>query len=592
MGEGSVNLTDLPNEVLVHIVSFLDARSILHLHTVCRRLQALTSDPINWSAISWSASNRIKDLDGLKSALRLSKSALKRLSLTCFGGSLHISKCLDQVLRCQNLERVSLHQVGHTEKQVVKLLGSLPVLEYLHLDHVDTTFFKTITTSGHKHLRTLSLSLRDFSGHYIEVWSREGYCPPDLRIAQDSYIFNRDRIQSILSFPPSQKHHAFLSLYHLRTTEDIIPPHPYLQFRFTPNPTLPIMHPLRLVLTADVPGSSDYSTADYNFYCKDMKGNVQFRDICMKLTILRLHIVPPGLLGKLAGVLPNLVHLDVSSSKGGVLSNLKELVAIRNNCPKLRVLNLFEIERRGVESVEKLWKILAVMANLRVLFVSIDLIVEKSETPDLATTTPFPMPALTAIIIRGPSQLAHSSNGLQFNLDKSLSFLARMPSLKAFKFENMPPASVYHGFTRLLQASPALTHLYISRTPGNKLTLPAQASCYANLEQMFLDCEDFILHEDLAVALAQSRMLYLLVLKVAHCDTTGLVELVNGPNSLSVFHVVVSSEMGLKSNQKAGLFAKSLRESAKKQGKMIDFSMKTSKVPNGEVEELKWFPYE
>lgn len=571
-------LTDLPNEILVQVLCYLNARSVLHLRMVCRRLHTLTSDPVNWSAISWTAGNRIKDVDGLKLALRLSKGVLQCVSLFSYGRHFHLSKCIDRILSCRHLQSISLNKVVYTERQIIKLL-SLPGLVYLHLDSVNAPFMESIAVNC-RQLKTLSLSLNNFYGEHTDVWAEAGYIPPDLRIAQNCYHYTKLRIEIILSLPPSLSHSAYFSIYHL-TTEEVVPPHPYLQFHFTPDPTLLLMRPLGLTLTANTPGSKDFSAAVYNHYCDGMnKSSIDVCDIYGTLTLLRLYRtngLTPQLLGDMIGAFHNLIHLDISGCDE-VLSDLRGLAAVNSSCPKLKVLSLSEIGK--AESLEKLWRILAMMANLRVLYVPTTLIMEKSD--------PIPMPRLTAIKIDGPSQRAR----WHCNTEQILDFLAQIPSLEVFQFRHVPQVTVFRGFSSLLHASPNLTHLYISKRPGNKLTLPTDPSCYANLQQFYFDCTDFVFQEDLANAIAQSKNLRLLRLQISYVDINGIVCIVDTSKLLSVFHVCMYHSVW--SIKRADLFSKSLRETAKKkEGRTIDFRIMVHKntVNSYTGWNPDWFPY-
>lgn len=563
---GAPKLTDLPNELFIHIFTYLDARSVLYLSTTCKRLHALTSDPINWSSILWRANNRIDDIDGLKLALRLSKGVLKHLSVFCCSGW-HLSKCIDQILSCRYVRSISLRVMSRTENQVVKLL-SLPGLTYLHLDEVSVSLLKSIVRVGHQ-LKTLSLSLslQDSSiYHHTNVWSKAGYIPPDLRIEHKRYRLD---IEAILSLPPSVNHSASLSVYH----QEINPTHPYLQFQFTPVPTLAVTQPMELIPIADTPGSKEFSAASYNCYHKGIKGNIDLRDIlCDTLTVLQLSGasgLTSDMLVELTGALPNLVHLDLSRCDN-VLSDLSGLAAVSTSCSKLKVLNLLGIER--AESLEKLWKILETIVNLRFLSVQASLILEESD-PILI------MPSLTAIKIRG--------SYLSRNTELILTFLTQMSSLEIVRLEYLPPVNVFHGFSRLLHASANLTHLYISKRPGNKLTLPSDPSCYANLEHFHLDCPDFVFRDDLASALAQSKKLCVLVLRISHLDIRKIINIVKFSKLLSFFYVCVTSAQGLNytgtwSSGKTKIFVKFLRETAKKEGRTIEFRMR--------VGHWDWYP--
>ena len=117
------HLLRLPNEMLVRLVSYLDARSVLCLRLTCQRLHMVASDPINWSTVSWEAN--FGDAAGLEVALKLARDVLKHVSVC--GWRSPMSDCIDQLARCCHLRSVSLSGVAYTEKQLLDIL-SLPSL--------------------------------------------------------------------------------------------------------------------------------------------------------------------------------------------------------------------------------------------------------------------------------------------------------------------------------------------------------------------------------------------------------------------------------------------------------------------------------
>ena len=558
-------LTDLPVELLVHVLSYLDVRSVLYLRVVCRRLHTLTDDPMNWSTVCfWKADSRLNDARGLKLALRLSNDVLKCLSLLgC--NSWHLTTCINPILSCHHLRSISFKNVVYTEKNITKILG-LPELTYLHLDEMGVSLLEVIIAQG-KHLETLSTSLKGSNIYaLIDVWSKGGYIPPDLRIASESRV----SINYIMSsLPPSTNHSSYLSVYHC-TALEIVPIHPYLQFHFTPNPTLHTLQSMGLFLTADTPGSNKFSAAHCNNqHHKDTENLIieiaihDVRDTLTQLQLTYASFLTSGMLAELTGVLPGLVHLDISGCD--VLSDLGCLAAVSANCPRLKVLSLLEIWR--AESLEKLWRILATMVNLRILSIPAFLLP--------TTSDPIPTPCLTAIRIHGRRFSPHH------NTELVLAFLGQMSSLEIFWFQDVPPVTVFRGFSNLLCSCPNLTHLYISKRPGNKLTLPTDPSCYWNLEQFHLYCEDFVFRDDLAHALAQSKKLCVLFVEVSSFDIKGIIDLVTSCRLLSVFHICVL----VWAYQRPKKFEKAVKETAKKEGRILDFEVrvKTPRVGSAQV---------
>lgn len=555
----ALSLTGMPTEVLVLILSYLDTRSMVHLRVVCHRLRALTSDPINWSTISWVASNYIEDMNGLKFALRVSKGALKSLSLSCLGCHFHMSKCINQILSCRGLQSVSLKNVVHTEKQISKLLTNLPNLTFLHCNDITkSSFLKMVAQSGCQ-LKTISFNLYNYNFiSHINVWSSEGYTPPNLLIQiqydNDSSMFNVHNVQAILSLPPSTNHNAYLSFYYY-VTENFVPHCPRLQFQFTPNPSLPMLRSLPLVLTSDKPGSRQFSGGGYSPRCRVFQqgaSGTEFLDICHNLTSLNFrgfNSFKADQLESWAQLLPNLVQLNLYGC-GEVLNDLKGLAAVNANCPKLKVLSLSQIKKSDVECLDRLWKILSAMYNLKVLLLPLSLIPK---------CDPIPM---NLVVIN----IDNDRDNEIVHIEDKLNFLTKMPSLKVFKCHFLQPATIFHGFSRILSTSSHLTHLSISLSINYRLTLPADPSCYTHLQQMFLHTPGFVFRENLANALTQSKNLKLLVLNVASVDirVITITALVNSLKSLSVLCICTANNRGLNR-----AFQKSLTDMVKRDGRMI-----------------------
>ena len=564
------SLTGMPTEVLVLIISYLDTRSMVHLRLVCRRLRTLTSDPINWSTISWVASSYIEDVNGLKFALKVSKGALRSLSLSSLGWHFHMSKFISQILSCRNLQSISLKNVVHTEKQISKLLTNLPNLTFLHLNDVTKFSFKAL--SGCQ-LKTLSFNSRYSYFNYIKIWSSEGYTPPNLLIQYRYYTsgVSVSNIQAILSLPPSTNHNAYLSVCPY-TSEDFMSSSPCLQFQFTPNPSISALRSLPMVLTSDEPSCRKFSGGVYSSNFRVFQQwHLEFSllsDIGHNLTSLNFrgfNDLKSDQLESWVQLLPNLVYLNLECC-GEVLNDLKGLAAVNASCPKLKVLNLLEIKKSVVECLDGLWKILSEMYNLRVLLVPLSLI---------PNCDPIPM-NLTAINIDQGDDITEE---IVF-IEAKLNFLTKMPSLKVFKCIFLQPATIFHGFSRLLSTS-HLTHLSITLGTGSRLTLPTDSSCYSHLQQMFLSTPSFVFRENLANVLTQSKNLKLLSLRVASVDVKGITitSLVNSLKSLSVLYVCPDSNRGLNRT-----FAKSLTDMAKRDNRMIEINFKCAPYD-------EWFGY-
>lgn len=578
----ALSLTDMPTEVLVLIISYLDTRSMVHLRVVCQRLRALTSDPINWSTISWVANSYIEDVNGLKFALRVSKRALKSLSLSsAVGCHFHMYKCIGQILSCRDLQSVSLKNVVHTEKQISKLLTNLPNLTFLHLNDVTKiSFLKTVAQSGCQ-LKTLSFSLTspDFV-HHIEVWSSQGYIPPNLLIQYPKNVhhvdLNADRqtlyrkvFLSLSELPPSTNHSAYLGLQ-LYTPENFACTSyqiPRFLFQLTPDLSVITLDSTPMILTADKPGCREFSGGEYSPYFGELRQDaasgagacgIGYQDVCQNLTSLRFceqYSLKSDQLESWAQLVPNLVHLSLDAC-GEVLSDLKGLAAVNAGCPNLKELSLLRIKKSEVECLDGLWKILSAMSHLKVLLLPLSLI---------PICDPIPMNLRVINIVDD----GDGGTGEIVLIEAKLNFLTKMPSLKVFKCHFLQPATIFHGFSRILSTSP-LTHLSISLSAGSRLTLPADPSCYTHLQQMFLHSPLFVVQEVLANALTRSKNLELLDLRVASVEVEGITitALVNSLKSLSVLRICTD-----RSTRSRRTFRKSLTDMAKRDGRMIEINL-------------------
>ena len=221
-----MQLTDLPNEVLTLIVSFLDTRTVLHLTCVCHRLRAVVGDPTGpqWSAITWRSSNRVRDTDGFKCALRWSKKMLKQLSLYCLGHHFRMSTFIQPLMTCTNLQSITLDGVSYTEPQIGKVLD-LPELRYLYLDtcqlgHHLSKIIEHVFGKCHTQLETLCIKF-SLSDHYgfidscISFWAHVGYVPADLRlICRSARLTYKSQIYTYLSRTPATRDRvSYLSMY-------------------------------------------------------------------------------------------------------------------------------------------------------------------------------------------------------------------------------------------------------------------------------------------------------------------------------------------------------------------------------------------
>ena len=547
MASNSVRLEDLPNELLLMVLSYLDPRSLLCVRAVrSRRLRELASDYANWSTISWTAANHVKDVKGLVLGLTVSKGALKKLSVE--GWHFKLSRFLKQTLACNLLWSISLTDVAFTAEDIVKLL-SLPSLTHLCLiNSIDLSIFKVICANS-VYLKQLCLRVPlIFFARFADVWSTGNYFPPSLQILgrMDDHLVRG----YILNLPPSLNHTAYLSFCEI-VTEGIVPVLPYFQYTFAPNPTIPLSaSPCGKQLLALTGSPPDYVSAQ----CDNFEGldvTVDYKCVCHSLRTFRCGAAVPGYL---LASMPNLTELFLDNSM--ICDRFFDLAML---CPKLRVLNV-----RYPNKLQELWQVVSMMGNLRVLVLDMCQIIPLNPVPSS-------FPKLTVLKLNG---LWH---------EKTLEFLTQIPSLRVLVLDTNE--AIINGWARFLRSC-KLTHLNVSCHGG--LGLPADSLCYANMEKLFVTDLFFVFKTSLATALAKAKKLSVLMMEIASCELVGVKKIVSTSESMSKFHIYLdqSGVSKRKQKQEQARMRRAVREQlvANKERK-IDM-----KIQFGGYAECYWFP--
>lgn len=512
-------------------------------------------------------------MNGLKLALKISKSTLKHLTLH---QGLRVSKCINQILTCHSLQSISLEKVAFTEPQIAKLLH-MPALIYLQVDDQFESILEILATSNSR-LKTLTFRFgKHFSqpASYVNCWSKKNYVPPDLRILVwdiSQSDISQLKIQDILSLPPSSSHHDTCLSYYNILSENYIPIHPVLQFSFNPSVSLSMVRAVS-PLNRSVFYSEIFSRSI--FPGNHFEGKIKFEDICRNITELFLQhdcTIASSELGLFAGLCPNLKNLNIRGCRK-ILSDLSGLNAIASGCPKLQALDLLDLGRSQVECIDKLWKVMSSMSKLSVLSIPAELVKEK---PNCMCTL---LPKLTTIYMKG--HISHDPENLL------LRFLATtMPSLKYFSFTygHTCTSNISSGIGSLLHSAPNLTHF--CSTGGFVLSPLTDPSCYANLQQLYLR-GSFVLDHNLADALVQSKNLSVLVLGVRAIAVKEIVKLASSLESLRHFRLSSRQNPGFHIGVTLRAFTRSVIASAKEKGKIIDFEIL---IGHMSYEFPDWFP--
>jgi len=128
--EGSVNLSMLPIEVLVYIMSFLrTARDLVRLRYVSRKLRAATETPSLWTEFVWPLYHSREE----RSVMNVLKDFGRYVKRLTFPNHVAQSKLLKMINRCGNLTHLTLPAVTELDldelKHAVQHMSSLEKLE-------------------------------------------------------------------------------------------------------------------------------------------------------------------------------------------------------------------------------------------------------------------------------------------------------------------------------------------------------------------------------------------------------------------------------------------------------------------------------
>ena len=257
-----------------------------------------------------------------------------------------------------------------------------------------------------------------------------------------------------------------------------------------------------------------------------------------------------------AAYCPNLVQHDLQHSKG-FLIDLDGLNAIALSCTKLSFINIATDDIFHLVNADRLWQVIGRMSNLK------SLMIPSSFVPSESDHVAFPTLETISILYKSSSQIRTPTSFT----DKHFNTLTSMPSLIYFHFESIPSIIVFSGLTNILHSYSNLT-LFITKYPGNKLTLPLDVSCYRNLEKMYLDSNDFIFSDELANTMSKCEHMKVLALKISSITATGITTMFDSFTSLHVFIVQMMSHTAFRSERSARAFSWCLTEKSISQGRM------------------------
>ena len=556
----------LPNEVLLSIICLLDVTSRISLGMTCSRHYSLVRDPLIWTHIIWNRSSKITDDKYIRMALKWSRSQLVVLSMSSLGNPFFFSKVIHLVEACQGLRKIDLKGIKLTAGQIRKIL-QLPLLCELYLEpevYVPLVF---------KEISSVVTALKVFG--YVETkcyykrllhdWSNANFKPSCVKVLllhNSNMIYNAIKeicSMQLLTFPTNnnsanlyfyqQLNNTFLAPWNLAF---------HLQFHQKNGAVVNFQESneffCKKLVIGEISFVSGECVAIYepNFVVSNLVP-LDVKNACItsfltlhhrNLSFIELHGIATNF--------QNLVTLDMKFTSNEFLDSVLIIITL---CTKLCTVSFDVLGSSNEQINSSLWKLMGNLTNLTTLKFSSNLIPLESD--------PVHLSSLECFHITGH---VTDTNRL---IDRHFYQFTSMPALKSFTFLNVPPITLFSGFSAFLK-SVQLSYFRMDKIPGNKVTFPPDYICYKFLKEMHIDCSDFFFSEHLGSAICRSRELNVLCLKICSIEFLVIRAIFDGLRSMMVYHVTVSSDCVFQSNKQASALSKSLMKLAKSQKRNID----------------------
>ena len=558
------------------ILSLLPLCEKLCVRLTCRRLYSLASDTSLWNHVAWRYYTPA-DEKLLKTALKLSAPHVRELQLHATTGYLgQYSKISGILKRCRNLRSLSLRGYNMKANQLKTLVSALPQLSDVRIGKSLKTYLSLQCMGNYmeaaKSLKSLIIELPN-DVHWlnrisletlVSQWASLGYCPPEFGMVINSFIspcLLRDAQHMCLRDPqnqlPPSSHKARFCLYTTGLPMDLSPLQPVCELTFHRSCViahgesigLPRSHFMLMGKTLE---SENYTIAhSFNlkpgFPCHSSQ-IASFTTFSHHLTTLKLQDL--GLsaihLELIADTCPNLTDLDIPWYTKA-FKCLQGLAAIAHKCTQLKGLTINTIIKSSneeEESIPAFWEILAQIRKLEYLTVS-DGLLQSNLDDDINSQS--------NIRMKRSFQQMKSLCALQVQCctvtNRELSLLSNLASLTYLRLSDLPPSQI--GLEEILGKAQQLKYLYISKlSNAGKLTLPTHASCYTNLEQVFIRCWNFAVTDVLVKALVHSGKLTHLFLLIGSISQRNVTDLIQNLPRLAVCQIYVHLTVGPRGSAK------------------------------------------
>ena len=517
------NILSLPPEILNQIATHLDIVSKLRLGWTCIAFRSVVKNPLLWSDFWWVSNGQYRNFMHMELALEIHKMSVRKLSLTYWCKNDPVHRIFPVIHDCQYLQSLTLTNFYFEARDIVPLLDQVPTLSELHIHSLIPTNIRIPPRRQTSDLNILSV----YEKHPFKTWAGSRYFPSDVRVILPDRLFLKDHSRArylnkhVMNKYYKPRHTIFrneacLTFYQPLLKYVSIPRVPIAQIYFSPPSMKPTVyrfhknrHMYQLLVIEDGLGSNNlFGAASFPYRIfNEAILNVPSTTLT-SVTLFKETKLNGNDLQAIATVCPNLIHLDISFSDQCLL-NLNGLQAVAFSCMKLESLYMDAKNDRQPINYDALWGVIRAMGNLKVLKVSIHLIP--------STLGANSLPSLEALC------LLYTLEMFPFRFDDTyFDFFNDLPSLRYLRLESIPPIRVNYGLYNCLNTFTSLTNLYICKCNGGRLTLPLVATCYRNLENLYLECDNFILSDTLAVTISQCKKLKILALKVKYLSVVAV----------------------------------------------------------------------
>ena len=380
----SRNISSLPVEILVYIVSFLtDIRDKVKLRYVSRRLRSISETPSLWRKFVWPYYDRLEE----RCLCNLLKACGKHVVQLSFPHHVMPSKLVKFLQYCGNVTHLSLSQETRlTLEQLTKILQHMKCLSVLKIRlSVGIMSLLQLTSNVNSNIEDLTIYVRghnpsDWYLHILHEWVLNYKAPRNLNVIAfeyyDSLLLNLMHAWSQWNaeLPAGRTACLRLCMYEsIYLPLNLAHSLPVLQLQYGHKACLPLVKPSKfglLGLRDDLLLLTDYSYKSKTVYKVKLVSFPIKDSLNSSVTDLTFvtyfdvgsteRYIHSGHLEQLALACPNLVWLNLRNNTQ-CLQSLHGLVVISRCCQKLQGLNLLYVPLKNIENQIKLWDILSSM---------------------------------------------------------------------------------------------------------------------------------------------------------------------------------------------------------------------------------------